>query len=141
MHERKHAMFERSEAFVALPGGLGTVEEIVEIMTWAQLGQHRKPIVFANVTDFWNPTLLDHLAHAGFLHSRQLIKPLVIESVNDIISAAIAAAPDAPGSDDDEHIEKILSSVWLLAQAGHACLILGAQFQARARGHLLWSLE
>ena len=49
MHQRKHRMFEESDAFVALPGGIGTVEEIVEIMTWAQLGHHRKPIVFANI--------------------------------------------------------------------------------------------
>ena len=98
MHERKHAMFERSDAFVALPGGLGTVEEIVEIMTWAQLGQHQKPIVFANINGFWNPmlTLLDHLEGAGFLHSRQLIRPLVVGSATDIVSAVIAAAPDAP---------------------------------------------
>ena len=52
MHERKHTMFEKSDAFVALPGGIGTVEEIVEVMTWAQLGRHRKPIVFANVKRF-----------------------------------------------------------------------------------------
>src|SRR5690606_10075296 len=50
MHSRKHAMFERSDAFVALPGGIGTVEEIVEIMTWAQLGRHGKPMVLANVS-------------------------------------------------------------------------------------------
>ena len=53
MHERKHTMFEKSDAFVALPGGIGTVEEIVEVMTWAQLGHHRKPIVFANIAGFW----------------------------------------------------------------------------------------
>ncbi len=52
MHQRKHIMFEKSDAFVALPGGIGTVEEIVEIMTWGQLGHHRKPIVFANVKGF-----------------------------------------------------------------------------------------
>src|SRR5690606_23390833 len=55
MHERKHAMFDKSDAFVALPGGIGTVEEIVEIMTWAQLGRHRKPMVFANIRGFWDP--------------------------------------------------------------------------------------
>ncbi|MGO4837599.1 TIGR00730 family Rossman fold protein, partial [Rhizobiaceae sp. 2RAB30] len=55
MHERKHMMFEKSDAFVALPGGIGTVEEIVEIMTWGQLGHHRKPIVFVNVRGFWDP--------------------------------------------------------------------------------------
>src|ERR1700733_8322667 len=57
MHERKHKMFERSDTFWALPGAIGTVEEIVGIMTWAQLGQHRKPMVFANINGFWDPML------------------------------------------------------------------------------------
>lgn len=94
MHERKHAMFQRSDAFVALPGGLGTVEEIVEIMTWAQLGQHRKPIVFANVGGYWDPmlALMDHMERTGFLHSRHLIQPLVIDRIDDIIPAIAAAA-------------------------------------------------
>ena len=71
MHQRKHIMFEKSDAFVALPGGIGTVEEIVEIMTWAQLGHHRKPIVFGNVGGFWNPmlALLDHMRAEGFIHT------------------------------------------------------------------------
>ncbi len=94
MHERKQAMFDRSDAFVALPGGLGTVEEIVEIMTWAQLGQHRKPIVFANVENFWSPMLamIDHMERVGFLHSRTLIQPIVVDKVENIISAIQAAA-------------------------------------------------
>lgn len=109
MHERKHAMFERSDAFVALPGGLGTVEEIVEVMTWAQLGRHQKPIAFANINGFWSPmlALLDHMERRGFLHSRQLIRPLVIEAATDIISAIIAAAPDAPDSGDHQVIRKL----------------------------------
>ena len=65
MHQRKHTMFEKSDAFVALPGGIGTVEEIIEIMTWAQLGHHRKPIVFANIEGFWNPMLALHRPHEG----------------------------------------------------------------------------
>ncbi|TIT27017.1 MAG: TIGR00730 family Rossman fold protein, partial [Mesorhizobium sp.] len=71
MHERKHRMFEKSDAFVALPGGIGTVEEIVEIMTWGQLGHHRKPIVFANIKGFWDPmlALLDHMSSEGFIHT------------------------------------------------------------------------
>lgn len=64
MHERKHMMFERSDAFVTLPGGVGTLEEIVEIMTWAQLGRHAKPMVFANINGFWNPMLEPGAAHA-----------------------------------------------------------------------------
>ncbi|EAB6718274.1 TIGR00730 family Rossman fold protein, partial [Salmonella enterica subsp. enterica serovar Newport] len=77
MHERKHQMFERSDAFVALPGGIGTVEEIVEIMTWGQLGHHRKPMVFANIKGFWDPMLamLDHMRATGFIHSGHLVQP------------------------------------------------------------------
>jgi len=52
MHERKRTMFERADAFVALPGGLGTLEELVEQMTWAQLGRHKKPILVANINGF-----------------------------------------------------------------------------------------
>ncbi|MHA1559708.1 MAG: TIGR00730 family Rossman fold protein [Alphaproteobacteria bacterium] len=71
MHERKRAMFEQSDAFVALPGGIGTLEETVEMMTWVQLGRHRKPIVLANVEGFWDPltAFFDHIAEAGFLHA------------------------------------------------------------------------
>ena len=57
MHERKRTMFERSDAFVALPGGIGTLEEMVEQMTWAQLGRHKKPILIANIKGFWDPLL------------------------------------------------------------------------------------
>ncbi|TGV77134.1 TIGR00730 family Rossman fold protein, partial [Mesorhizobium sp. M2D.F.Ca.ET.145.01.1.1] len=88
MHERKHKMFEKSDAFVALPGGIGTVEEIVEIMTWAQLGHHRKPIVFGNVNGFWDPmtALLDHMAGEGFIHTAQRVKPLVVNDPEAIVA-------------------------------------------------------
>jgi uncharacterized protein (TIGR00730 family) len=71
MHERKMSMFERSDAFVALPGGIGTLEELVEISTWLQLGQHTKPIVLVNVDGFWDPllTLFDHMRREGFLRA------------------------------------------------------------------------
>src|SRR4051812_23643351 len=61
MHERKRIMFERADAFVALPGGVGTLEELVEQITWAQLGRHKKPILIANIRNFWDPlcALLD----------------------------------------------------------------------------------
>src|ERR1700749_1752952 len=83
MHERKHKMFERSDAFVALPGGFGTVEEIVEVMPWGQLGQHGKPMVFANINGFWDPMLgmLDHLRRTGFIHSSHLLRPIVVDRV------------------------------------------------------------
>ena len=94
MHERKHTMFEKSDAFVALPGGIGTVEEIVEMMTWAQLGHHRKPIVFANVKQFWDPmlALLDHMRAEGFVHTAHLVQPLVVDKPEAIVPAILIAA-------------------------------------------------
>ncbi|MGN6469840.1 MAG: TIGR00730 family Rossman fold protein [Rhizobiaceae bacterium] len=93
MHARKHRMFEESDAFVALPGGIGTLEEIVEIMTWAQLGRHCKPIVLANIGGFWSPLmkLLDHMMAEGFLHSAQRIAPLVIDDAAGIVPALLRA--------------------------------------------------
>jgi uncharacterized protein (TIGR00730 family) len=87
MHERKRVMFEKSDAFVALPGGIGTLEELIEMMTWAQLGQHNKPILIANIAGFWNP-LLDLLAHmqqSGFIRPGLEVHTLVANSVADII--------------------------------------------------------
>jgi uncharacterized protein (TIGR00730 family) len=94
MHERKHIMFEKSDAFVALPGGIGTVEEIVEVMTWAQLGRHRKPIVFANVKHFWDPmlALIEHMRAEGFVHTAHLVNPLVVEKPEAIVPAIMVAA-------------------------------------------------
>ena len=93
MHERKHRMFEESDAFVALPGGIGTVEEIVEIMTWAQLGHHRKPMVFANVKGFWEPmlALMDHMTAEGFIHTAHKVKPLVVDDPEAIVATVLAA--------------------------------------------------
>ncbi len=69
MHTRKRLMFERSDAFVALPGGIGTLEELVEQLTWAQLGRHRKPILLVSVAGFWEPllTLFAHMRDHGFI--------------------------------------------------------------------------
>jgi hypothetical protein len=94
MHQRKHAMFEKSDAFVAMPGGIGTVEEIIEIMTWAQLGHHRKPVVFGNVAGFWDPmvALLEHMRGEGFIHTGHLVTPLVIDSAEAIVPAIMVAA-------------------------------------------------
>jgi len=67
MHERKMIMFERSDAFVVLPGGIGTLEEIIELLSWRRLDLHQKPIVFYNPGGFWDPlfALLDHTIAAG----------------------------------------------------------------------------
>ncbi|KQZ63012.1 lysine decarboxylase [Rhizobium sp. Root149] len=106
MHERKHKMFERADAFVTLPGGIGTLEEIVEIMTWAQLGRHGKPMVFANIGGFWDPMLelIDHMKRQGFIHNANLVQPLVIDRVEDIVPAIVDAWGDASPSDGDKAI-------------------------------------
>jgi uncharacterized protein (TIGR00730 family) len=69
MHERKMAMFERSTGFVALPGGIGTLEELAEILTWSQLKQHARPVIVCNVTGFWDGLLelLQHMRTSGFI--------------------------------------------------------------------------
>ncbi|QKC84642.1 TIGR00730 family Rossman fold protein [Mesorhizobium sp. NZP2077] len=111
MHERKHKMFEKSDAFVALPGGIGTVEEIVEVMTWAQLGHHRKPIVFGNVNGFWDPmlSLLDHMAAEGFIHTAQRVKPLIVNDPEAIVAAIMVAGSsvDAPTEGMQSVIDKM----------------------------------
>lgn len=99
MHQRKHRMFEESDAFVTLPGGIGTLEEIVEIMTWGQLGRHRKPMVFANINNFWNPMLelLNHMSGEGFIHTSHLVKPLIIDNVDEIVPAILKAGSSDEG--------------------------------------------
>lgn len=111
MHQRKHAMFEKSDAFVALPGGIGTLEEVIEIMTWAQLGRHKKPIVFGNVNGFWNPmmTLLDHMRGEGFVHTGHLVQPLMIDDVAAIVPAILAEAAGlgTPSEGDARVIDRL----------------------------------
>lgn len=97
MHQRKHTMFARSDAFVVLPGGIGTLEEIVEIMTWAQLARHDKPMAFANVERFWDPmtALLDHMRTEGFIHTASRVQPMIIDAIDDVVPAIIAAGRKA----------------------------------------------
>ena len=106
MHDRKHKMFERSDAFVTLPGGIGTLEEIVEIMTWAQLGRHRKPIVLANIGGFWDPlmTLIRHMADSGFIHTAHLVQPIVIDQPEEIVPALLAHWASQVDRDGDDGI-------------------------------------
>jgi uncharacterized protein (TIGR00730 family) len=87
MHERKRKMFEHADAFVALPGGIGTLEEIVEQMTWAQLGRHKKPILLANIHGFWNPlrALIDHMKRINFIREDLNFDLLVADRVADIL--------------------------------------------------------
>jgi uncharacterized protein (TIGR00730 family) len=100
MHERKRVMFERADAFVALPGGIGTLEELVEQLTWAQLGRHKKPILILNIKAFWEPlcSLLDHMERLQFIRENLSINLLVADRVEDVLpklSAAAALVSDA----------------------------------------------
>ncbi len=102
MHARKQLMFEKSDAFVALPGGIGTLEELVEQLTWSQLGRHSKPIVVANIGRFWSPflNLLAHMKRETFIRSELDVRFVVVDSVERILPALFAAAkPKAPEAD------------------------------------------
>ncbi len=94
MHERKRIMFERADAFVALPGGVGTLEELVEQITWAQLGRHKKPILVANIDRFWDPlcALIEHMEKLQFIRAGLTVNLLVAARVEDILPKLTAAA-------------------------------------------------
>jgi uncharacterized protein (TIGR00730 family) len=98
MHQRKRLMFERSDAFVALPGGIGTLEELVEQLTWAQLGRHTKPIVIANISGYWDSlcTLLDHMRAETFIRAGLTVPYTTVEKAEDILPALAETAPVAP---------------------------------------------
>ncbi len=94
MHVRKRLMFERSDAFVALPGGIGTLEELVEQLTWSQLGRHSKPIVVANIDGFWTPflDLLAHMKGETFIRAGLDVHFAVVDTAEKILPAVLAAA-------------------------------------------------
>lgn len=99
MHERKQRMADEADAFLALPGGLGTLEELAEIATWAQLGIHAKPVGLLDVEGFYEPLLafLDGAVEAGFLKpaNRRLI--VRIDDVDDVLETlSRARPPEAP---------------------------------------------
>jgi uncharacterized protein (TIGR00730 family) len=95
MHERKQLMYDLSDAFIALPGGLGTLEELAEAATWSQLGLHSKPVVLLDVDGFWGPLIsqLDRMAGAGLLKpaSRDLIQRT--RSAEEALGVLTAAQP------------------------------------------------
>jgi uncharacterized protein (TIGR00730 family) len=88
MHERKALMAERANAFIALPGGLGTFEEILEIATWGQLNQHQKPIIIYNVNHFYDALIaqLDHAVEEGFLPQQHRAKVIICQSLDEIFN-------------------------------------------------------
>ena len=98
MHERKRKMFELADAFVALPGGVGTLEELVEQLTWVQLGRHKKPVLAANIQNFWEPlcALLDHMRTLDFIRGDLGFDLLVASKVDDILPMLQAAAAAVP---------------------------------------------
>lgn len=99
MHERKMIMFERADAFVVLPGGIGTLEEIVELLSWQRLDLHRKPIVFYNPQGFWEPlfALFQHTVDHKLTPSNFMLGWRSVDRIEDILPAiedmAEAAAP------------------------------------------------
>jgi uncharacterized protein (TIGR00730 family) len=96
MHERKMLMFERADAFVALPGGVGTLEELVEQMTWAQLGRHRKPVLLANINGFWNAfiELLNAMRRERFIRSGMDVSCLIADRAEDIVPMLTKSAAE-----------------------------------------------
>jgi len=98
MHERKMMMFERSDGFVILPGGIGTLEEVVELLSWRRLDLHAKPVVFYNPRNFWRPlfglfqmTVDEKLTPPEFMDSWR-----AVERIEDVVPALVAMAVVAP---------------------------------------------
>ena len=89
MHERKMTMFERSDGFIVLPGGMGTLEELAEMSTWAQLDRHKKPIILCNIEGYWDPlvTLLDHMRAEQFIRPGLEFRMDVVAKAADVVPA------------------------------------------------------
>ncbi len=95
MHERKALMAERSDAFIAMPGGFGTLDELCEILTWAQLSFHKKPIGLLNVKGFFTPLIrmFDHAIGEKFLKAEHKDLAIVAEDPEELLEKLIAAEP------------------------------------------------
>jgi uncharacterized protein (TIGR00730 family) len=91
MHERKARMADLADAFVALPGGTGTLDELIEIMTWSQLGLHAKPVALYDVDDFWAPflALLDHMVASGYAPASARAALRVVTSPRDLLDGLV----------------------------------------------------
>lgn len=106
MHERKQLMFDHSAAFVALPGGIGTLEELVEQLTWSQLGRHTKPVILANIADFWSPflNLLAHMRNETFIRPGLDVRFTVVTEAYQIVPALVSALEQSAPSPNDEAV-------------------------------------
>jgi uncharacterized protein (TIGR00730 family) len=109
MHERKMIMFERSDAFVVLPGGIGTLEEIVELLSWRRLDLHAKPVVFYSPDGFWRPLfeLFQHTVDARLTPPEFMGAWTVVEQPEEIVPALLRQAPDAQA----ERSEDVVASL------------------------------
>ncbi len=103
MHQRKQLMFDRSSAFVALPGGIGTLEELVEQLTWVQLGRHAKPVVVANIDGFWTPflKLLTHMKADTFIRPGLDVSFTVVDDAAKIVPAIVSTWGDKAAPADE----------------------------------------
>lgn len=109
MHDRKRLMFDKADAFVALPGGIGTLEELVEQLTWAQLGRHNKPIVLVDIEGFWSPLveLLAHLRCEGFIRRDMDVRLRTVDRAEDVLDAVRTAAEPVRPAADAAVVEKL----------------------------------
>ena len=100
MHERKMLMFERSDAFVVLPGGVGTLEEAVELLSWRRLELHAKPAVFYSPDGFWRPLfdLFQHTVDARLTPPEFMNAWTTAERIEDVVPYLLSARPDAEAS-------------------------------------------
>ncbi len=101
MHERKQMMAERSDAFIAMPGGIGTFEELFEVWTWRHLGYHQRPLGLLDVLGYWAPLLafLQHSVKQGFMGDEQMATLQIAEDADQLLGALWAARSDAPSGD------------------------------------------
>jgi uncharacterized protein (TIGR00730 family) len=99
MHARKREMFDAADAFVALPGGVGTLEELVEQLTWVQLERHDKPVLIADIAGFWRPllSLFAHMRENGFIRSDIEVRYLVAERIGDVLPMLASAVSRVRG--------------------------------------------
>jgi uncharacterized protein (TIGR00730 family) len=103
MHERKHKMFELADAFAVLPGGLGTLDETFEIITWRQLGLHDKPIILIDNAGYWAPlkTMLEHVITGGFADDSARHLYQFVDNVDEVFDAVAKAPPPATPARDE----------------------------------------
>jgi len=95
MHERKHIMYDKSDAFVILPGGFGTLDECMEILTWKQLQIHAFPVIILDIDGYWQSLrmLFNDIVNGGFAHPKSLDLFTIVDSVNGVFEA-ISEAPE-----------------------------------------------